>query len=149
MYDLLEALYVFFSKSCKRDGVLRKELKKLISKIENALKLRNLSKTRWVYRSESIEAMWRSFEAIKDVLLNLSTMDGVDSSAQTKAASLHGKVLKFDFMFALMFMRLIMKITKILTIQMQKEELNILDYYYYYYYYYYELYFNTVQFHLY
>jgi hypothetical protein len=35
MYDLLEALYVFFSKSCKRDGVLRKELKK----IENALKV--------------------------------------------------------------------------------------------------------------
>ena len=123
MYDLLEALYVFISKSCKRDGVLRKELKK----IENALKLRNLSKTRWVYRSESIEAMWRSFEAIKDVLLTLSTMDGVDSSAQTRAASLHGKVLKFDFMFALMSMRLIMKITKILTIQMQKEELNILD----------------------
>jgi hypothetical protein len=71
--------------------------------------------------------MWRSFEAIKDVLLTLSTMDGIDSSAQTRAASLHGKVLKFDFMFALMFMRLIMKITKILTIQMQKEELNILD----------------------
>ena len=71
--------------------------------------------------------MWRSFEAIKDVLLTLSTMDGVDSSAQTRAASLHGKVLKFDFMFALMSVRLIMKITKILTIQMQKEELNILD----------------------
>ena len=30
-------------------------------------------------------------------------------------------------MFALMFMRLIMKMTKILTIEMQKEELNILD----------------------
>ncbi|CAB4023989.1 Hypothetical predicted protein [Paramuricea clavata] len=66
MYDLLEAFYIFFSKSCKRDDVLRKELKKK----ENALKLRNLSKTRWVY---------------------------------------------------------IMKITKMLTIQMQKEELNILD----------------------
>jgi hypothetical protein len=123
MYDLLEALYDFFSKSCKRDGVLRKELKK----IENVLKLCNLSKTRWVYRSESIEVMWRSFEAIKDVLLTLSKMDGIDSSAQTRAASLHGKVLRFNFMFALMFMHLIMKITKILTIQMQKEELNILD----------------------
>ena len=123
MYDLLEALYVFFSKSCKRDGVLRKELKK----IENTIKLRNLSKTRWVYRSESIEAMWRSFEAIKDVLLTLSTKDGVDSSAKTRAASLHGKVPKFDFMFALMFMRLIMKIINILTIQMQKEKLKILD----------------------
>ncbi|CAB3986957.1 zinc finger MYM-type 1-like [Paramuricea clavata] len=54
-------------------------------------------------------------------------MDGVDSSAQTRAASLHGKVLKLDFMFALMFMHLIMEITKILTIQMQTEKLNILD----------------------
>ena len=34
---------------------------------------------------------------------------------------------KFDFIFELMFMRLIMRMTKILTGQMQKPELNILD----------------------
>ena len=123
MYEVLEELYVFFSRSCKRDAVLRAELKN----VENALKLRNLSKTRWVYRSESIEAMWRSFEAIKDALLTLSKMDGIESLVKTKAAALHNKVLQFNFIFAIMFMRLIMKMTKILTMEMQKEELNILD----------------------
>ena len=53
MYELLQELYVFFSKSCKRESALREQLKT----VEDALKLRNLSKTRWVYRSESIEAV--------------------------------------------------------------------------------------------
>ena len=116
MYNILEALYVFFSKSCKRDSVLCEELKN----IENALKQRNLSKTRWVYRGESIEAMWVSFKAIKDALLTLSTMDGVESLDQARAASLHDKVLKFDFIFSLMFIRLIMKKKKFLQLKCRR-----------------------------
>ena len=122
MYNLLESLYVFFSKSCKRDSVLRGHLKQ----VDNALKLRNLSKTRWVYRSESIEAVWSSFEAIRDALGEVAEKDR-DDLARGKAANLRKKMAKFDFVFAIMFMRLIMKMTKILTIQMQKPELNILD----------------------
>ena len=104
MYNLLESLYVFFSKSCKRDLVLRDHLKQ----VENALKLRNLSKTRWVYRSESIDAVWSSFKAIRNALAKVEENDR-DGLARTKAASLHKKM------------------TKILTVQMQKPELNILD----------------------
>ena len=77
MYGLLEEIYVYFSKSCKRDGVLREELKNL----ENALKLRNLSKTRWVNRSESMEAIGRSFKAIEDALLTLSRMEDIETLA--------------------------------------------------------------------
>ena len=123
MYNLLEHLYVFFSKSCKRDSVLRGHLKQ----VENALKLRNLSKTRcMVYRSESIEAVWSSFEAIRNALAEVSEKDR-DGLARTKAAALHRKMAKFGFVFAIMFMRLILKMTKILTVQMLKPELNILD----------------------
>ena len=71
MYDLLEDLYVFFSTSCKRDTVLREHIKQ----VENALKLRNLSKTRWVYRSESIKAVWSSFEAIRTALAEVAEKD--------------------------------------------------------------------------
>ena len=122
MYDLLEDLYVFFSRSCKRDTVLREHIKQ----VENALKLRNLSKTRWVYRSESIEAVWSSFEAIRNALAEVAEKDN-DALTRSKSASLRKKMAKFDFIFALMFMRLIMRMTKILTVQMQKPELNILD----------------------
>ena len=122
MYRLLEDLYVFFSRSCKRDTVLRDHMKQ----VENALKLRNLSKTRWVYRSESIEAVWSSFEAVRKALKEVSEKDK-DGNARTKAASLHKKMAKFEFVFAVMYMRLIMRKTKILTVQMQNPELNILD----------------------
>ena len=47
--------------------------------------------------------------------------------ARTKAASLRKKMAKFEFVFAKMFMRLIMRKTKILTVQIQNPELNILD----------------------
>ena len=97
-----------------------------MEKIENALKLRNLSKTRWVYRSESIEAVWRSFEAIRNALAEIAKIDN-NSLTRTKATSLCKKMVKFEFVFAVMFMRFIMRKTKILTVQMQKPELNILD----------------------
>ncbi|XP_028414896.1 52 kDa repressor of the inhibitor of the protein kinase-like [Dendronephthya gigantea] len=123
MYTLLQELFVFFSQSCKRNIVLRDHLKT----VENALKLRNLSKTRWVYRSQSIDAVWMSFEAVKDALKSVSLLENVDAATKTKACTLHDNMLKFDFIFTLMFMRPIMKKTKILTMEMQKEALNILD----------------------
>ena len=116
MYDILEQLYVFFSRSCKRSAVLRENLQE----VENALQLRNLSKTRWVYRSESIDEMWRSFSAVKDALDTLSSLRSVDKPTRDDNASrLFDHVVNFNFMF--------MKITKILTMEMQKIELNILD----------------------
>ena len=79
-YRLLEDLYVFFSRSCKQDTVLRDHMKQF----ENTLKLRNLSKTRWVYRSESIEAAWSSFEAVRKALKEVSEKDK-HGNARTKA----------------------------------------------------------------
>ena len=113
----------FFSRSIKRSAVLRENLQE----VENALQLRNLSKTRWVYRSESIDAMWRSFSAVKNALDTLSSLRSVDKPTTDNASRLFDHVVDFNFMFALMYMRLMMKITKILTMEMQKTELNILD----------------------
>lgn len=79
-----------------------------MKQVENALKLRNLSKTRWVYRSESIEAVWSAFEAIRNALADVGEKDN-DALARTKAASLRRKMAKFEFVFAMMFMRLIMR----------------------------------------
>jgi len=59
MVDTLENLYVFFSASSKRYGLLDIKL----SEIENAIQLRNLSKTRWTARAENVKAVWGSLEA--------------------------------------------------------------------------------------
>lgn len=49
--DILESIYVFFSASTKRSSNLMERMEK----IEGSLKLRNLSKTRWTARAESIK----------------------------------------------------------------------------------------------
>ena len=46
-----------------------------MKQVENALKPRNLSKTRWVYRNESIEAVWNSFEEIRKGLTEVTEKD--------------------------------------------------------------------------
>ena len=46
---------------------------------------------------------------------------------KAKGNGIKKKLLSFNFLFALMFMRFIMRKTKILTKQLQEEELNILD----------------------
>ena len=94
MYNVLENLYVCFSKSCKRGSILQDR----IQNVENALKLWNVSKTRWAYRSESIDAMLRLFEAVKEALAVVEEMER-DQSAKAMACGLQKKILKFDFIF--------------------------------------------------
>ncbi|XP_065060419.1 uncharacterized protein LOC135687707 [Rhopilema esculentum] len=55
IYDNLQDIYVFFSASSKRNKIYNKEVQEVD---EYSLKLRNMSKTIWVYSSESIEAVW-------------------------------------------------------------------------------------------
>ncbi|XP_037776601.1 uncharacterized protein LOC119573444 [Penaeus monodon] len=69
MYALLEEIYVFFNASCKRNAIFMDA----IQDVENCLKLRNLSKTRWVYGSESIEAVWRSLNSIAPAIDKIIT----------------------------------------------------------------------------
>ncbi|CAB3998503.1 zinc finger MYM-type 1-like [Paramuricea clavata] len=81
--------------------------------------MHKFAKTRWVYRSESIEAVWSSFEAIRNSLAEVTEKDN-NALARTKAASLRKKIAKFEFVFAMMFMRLIMRKTSILTVPADK-----------------------------
>ena len=121
MHAELEDLYVFFSGSCKRNKVIGNATKE----VENSLKLRNLSKTRWVFCAQSIDSVWRSYENIPRAIDEVVNADEVDMKIKVKGAGIKLKLLSFDFIFGLMFMRIIM--TKVLTKQLQEEELNILD----------------------
>ena len=64
LFEQLEALYVFFASSTKRNSVIVEK----IAAVENALQLRNLSRTRWAPRAESVHAVWVSYEAITESL---------------------------------------------------------------------------------
>ena len=93
VFDILEQLFVLFTKSTKRN----KELKEKLEEVENALMLRNLSKTRWVARVESMQAIWRSPEAIVDTFVSLE--NSRDRETKTKASGLLNSVRNIDFFY--------------------------------------------------
>ena len=123
MYEVLKEIYVLFSKSTKRNKIIEESCKDM----ENSLKFRNLSKTRSIYCSESIDAVSRNYEVIPDAIEKIITAENVDPKAKAKGNGLKKKLVTFDFLFALMFMRIIRTKTKILTKQLQEGELNIVD----------------------
>ena len=94
---------------------------------ESTLNLRNLSKTRWVARSESIDAVWRSFEGVTTSLMHIIDHDKPNSKTRVTANAILGKLRSLDFIVCLMFMRIIMRKTKILTVQLQSPDPNISD----------------------
>ena len=98
-----------------------------LQNVENSLMLINLSLTRWTARAESLRAMWISYEAVIDVLRKISNDDSVDAKGKAAATGLLANILRVDFVVSLMFMRIILWKTKVLTESLQKEDLNIVD----------------------
>ncbi|KAF0745139.1 Uncharacterized protein FWK35_00029818, partial [Aphis craccivora] len=86
--DTLEYIYVFFSSSNKRYCLLHEK----ISKIENALQLtrRNLSRTRWTARAESVKAVWNSLEAVIESLDEIQSLNKCfDKGTRCKALEIN------------------------------------------------------------
>ena len=90
--------------------------------VDNPLNLRNLSRTRWTARGESIKSVWNSYEAILDSLSNLERSD--DGST---ASGLRTKLLRFNFIVTIMFMKNIMYKSKRMTETLQSQDLNVID----------------------
>ena len=123
LFNVLEALFVFFTSSTKRITSLQESIRVL--EVDNPLYLRNLSKTRWTARAESIKSVWSSYEAILDSLAKLEESN--DCSTRTSAIGLRTKLLRFDFIMSIMFMKNIMYKTKRMTEILQSEDLNVID----------------------
>ena len=92
-------------------------MKDQINKVENCLMLRNLCKTRWSARAESIQAVWTLFEVILDVLHKVTNK--ADVKTKTQALGLKKKMLLLGFIIALMFMKNVAYKTKSLVVQLQ------------------------------
>ncbi len=127
MFNILEELYTFFSGSTKRFSLLKTNLED----VENSLNLKNLSKTRWTVRAESIKSVIISFEKIVNVLeeyLNDATLSkSFDRVTKSKVLGLYKNIRSADFIASLFFMKTIMYKLKVLTETLESVELNILD----------------------
>ena len=98
-----------------------------VKKVENSLKLRNLSKTRWIARAESIRAVWMSYDAVKDTLAAIKTSSESDNNTNASATDLHDKMESVDFVLSIMSMKNIMITSKRITEALQAENLNVVD----------------------
>ena len=119
VFAVLEKIFVFFTGSPKRN----QHLKEKSEEVGNYLQLRNLSKTRWTARPESVEAVWRGLEAI------LSALDAItktgDPDSKTKAAGLINMIVNIDFICGIMFLKNVMYKTKSLADYLQGETVDI------------------------
>ena len=70
-----------------------------LAPIENSLQLRNLSKTRWTARSESVRAVWASLEAVLRGLQEVNIFT-VETKVKATASSLVKKVKCFDIFYS-------------------------------------------------
>ncbi len=123
LFNILEELFVFFTSSTKR----LKHLEPKMNEIENALSLKGLSKTRWTARAESIKAVETSFEVVVQTLEEIIDDDLFDKKTKSMALNLYKKILNFDFIVSLFFMKSILYKVKIVTEILEKEEINVID----------------------
>ena len=123
LFNVLEEVYVFFTSSTKRSGSLDECIKEFA--LDNTLQLRNLSKTRWTARAESIRAVWSSYDAIRKSLEDLEKSG--DVKTKTSATGLLMKISRLDFITAIMFGKNVMTKTQRLAECLQSEELNVVD----------------------
>jgi len=123
LFSIIQELYVFFSSSTKRYGPLLNKL----NEIENSLKLRNLSQTRWTARAEALKSLWASYPIIIEALDDIVEEKKIDKKTKNTAFSLSKKLVSVDFVVSLMFMKNIMYKLKLLTECLESAELNITD----------------------
>lgn len=81
VFGVLEQIFVFFTGSTKRQ-----ELNEKSREVENFLQLRNLFKTRWTARPESVEAVWWGLDAI---ILALEELRETGDRRKTESSESH------------------------------------------------------------
>ena len=118
----LQELYNFLTKSTSRFDTLKEKIEEL----QEGLIMKNLSKTRWIGRAESIRAVWTSYEVKIDTLDAIKD-SAVDRDAILTASHLSEKLQSFEFYLSILFMKNIMYKMKIMVLEVQEIERDILS----------------------
>lgn len=102
-------------------------LKEAVEGCEKYLGSKNLSKTRWTARAQSIAAINTSYEADVTTLSKLTTLANLDTATKVKALGLYKKMCTFDFLVCMFFLKNVMYKIKILTETLETLDLNVID----------------------
>lgn len=119
-----QELYNFLTKSTSRFG----KLKKNIDTLQEGLIMKNLSRTRWIGRAESIKAVWASYEILIDILDDIKNSEDavIVHDIRRTASNLLDKMKSFEFYLSILFMKNIMYKTKIVVLEVQEIDQDIL-----------------------
>ncbi|XP_065678182.1 52 kDa repressor of the inhibitor of the protein kinase-like [Hydra vulgaris] len=93
-FGIIELIYNFFSASKKRWSVLEKNSK---------YSVKNLSKTRWTARADSVRVILNDYKNIINSLAWISEDENFDSSAQAQAQNILFKMEEFEFVLQTIF----------------------------------------------
>ncbi|CAF3654027.1 unnamed protein product [Rotaria sordida] len=121
LFNLLQEIYNYFTKSIKRHYVLRQELESS----EFGVLVKSLADTRWTANFETLHAIDVSFEQIVESLSIISEVI-TDKDDAHQAKCLKQKLLSFETMFLLFFMINVTRVTHALTSHLQGKQLDII-----------------------
>ena len=117
----MQDLYNFLTKSTSRFG----KLKQNIDALQEVLVMKNLSKTRWIGRAESIRVVWASYEILIDTLDEVKNYEDSDRDAKKTASNLSNRIKSFEFYLSILSMKNIMYKTKIVVLEVQEIDQDV------------------------
>jgi len=97
----------------------------LIAYLYLGLLVKDLSRTRWSDRYESIRAVFTSYQQIINTFQKISETDTEKAPRQT-AKNLMNKLCSFSFYIILIFLKNLMAMTNALIVHLQKVDMDIL-----------------------
>ena len=120
----------FFKFSPKTESLLLAKIEELCSESSH-MKLKDICKTSWVQRLDSMEVLLELPDAVIEVLHNIKMNETRiwDAESSTKASGLYHAILTFDFLFTLTVTRKTLALTKGLTVKLQSCTVDVLKSY--------------------
>ena len=121
-FATLQQLFNFFTRSTDRFG----RFKDKIEELQEGLVMKNLSKTRWIGRAESIRAVWIGYEILIDTLRDIECSRECDREARMTAANLLKEIHSLEFYLSLLFMKNVIYKMKLISLEVQEIQQDVI-----------------------
>ena len=130
MMGTMHELTNFFRFSRKRESLLLDKIEEVCPQSSHT-KLKEICKTRWVQRLDSMEVMTELMDAVVETLEEIKVNAGKswNHESTTKANGLYHSIMNFPFLMALTVTRKILAFTKGVTVKLQSRSTDMLKAY--------------------
>ena len=109
-FSTLQEIYNFLTKSTGLFGKLRSGIEML----QKELIMKNLCKTRWIGKAESIRVMWVNYKTLNETLIDVKSWEDGDRDARRTTMNLLDRIKSFEYYLSLLFMKSVMYINNII-----------------------------------